>query len=461
MKKSRRSFVRNLAAGALAAGVLPKIASAEKVHMLEWEKPVRKFSANDKVQVAAIGMGIMGFNNCRTTVQVPGVELVATCDLYNGRLERSKEVFGNHLFTTRNYKEILDRKDIDAVIVSTSDHWHDHISIAALQAGKSVYCEKPMVQHIEEGKAVIEAQKKSGKTLIVGSQGVSGLAQRKARELYESGVIGQLITAEAWNDRQSATGAWQYSIPTDASEKTVDWENFIGDAPRRPWDPVRFFRWRNYREYGTGVAGDLFVHLFSGLHNVLSSNGPERIYAAGGLRYWKDGRDAPDLIMAILDYPETNTHPAFNLQLRVNFASGDGGGQKTRLVGSDGVIELGWDGVTLRKHKVDKIPSYIGWDSYETFSTAQQKEFAVWHKKQYPALPPEIVEPAELVFKTPEGYDDHFDHHFNFYESMRTGKAPVEDAVFGLRAAAPSLAANLSLFEQKVVKWDPVGMILK
>ena len=143
-KNTRRSFVKKIAAGALGASLLP-VAPAEAKHTYElpWNKPDSRIAANDRINVAAIGMGIMGFNNCRTTVKVPGVELVAACDLYNGRLERSKEVFGTHLFTTRDYKEILDRKDIDAVIVSTSDHWHDHIAIAAMQAGKAVYCEKP------------------------------------------------------------------------------------------------------------------------------------------------------------------------------------------------------------------------------------------------------------------------------------------------------------------------------
>ncbi|MBI5915483.1 MAG: Gfo/Idh/MocA family oxidoreductase, partial [Bacteroidetes bacterium] len=453
MKNSRRSFVKKLAAGALAAGFLPRqAAAARKTQIIDWERPQQKFSPNDKIRVAGIGMGIMGFNNCRTTVKVPGVELVATCDLYDGRLERSKEVFGNQLFTTRSYREILDRKDIDAVIIATSDHWHDHIAIAAMQAGKAVYCEKPMVQHIDEGKAVIDAQKKTGRVLQVGSQGVSSITQIKARELFMSGAIGQLVAAEGWNDRQSASGAWQYSIPTDASPKTVDWENFQGDAPRMPFDATRFFRWRNYRDYGTGVAGDLFVHLFSGLHNVTGSAGPERIFASGGLRYWKDGRDVPDLVLAMFDYPEAKTHPAFNLQLRVNFTSGDGGGQKTRLVGTDGVIELGGESVTVHRHKAQNIPTYGGWDSFDTFSSAQQKEYEAWYKNKYPALPPVMQEPAEQRYQAPEGYDDHLDHHTNFYNAIRNGTTPVEDAVFGLRAAAPSLAANMSYFEGKMVK---------
>ncbi|MBI1225573.1 MAG: gfo/Idh/MocA family oxidoreductase [Bacteroidetes bacterium] len=462
MKNTRRSFVKKLAAGAFAAGFIPKQAYAEgKVKVLEYEKAYQKFSANDKIRVACIGMGIMGFNNCRTTVEVPGVELVATCDLYQGRLDRSKEVFGNQLFTTKNYQAILERKDIDAVIIATSDHWHDHIAIAALQAGKAVYCEKPMVQHLDEGKAVIEAQRKAGKVLQVGSQGVSGLVQRKARELFASGVIGQLVAAEAWNDRQSSNGAWQYSIPTDASTKTVDWENFIGDAPKMPFDVNRFFRWRNYQDYGTGIAGDLFVHLFSGIHNVTGSAGPERIYASGGTRYWKDGRDVPDLMQAIFDYPEAKTHPAFNLQLRVNFESGDGGGQKTRFVGTDGVIELRGGSVIVTRHKLDTMPSYGGWDSFDTFTSAQQKEYEAWFKAKYPSLPPAIQEPAEQVYKVPEDYSDHYEHHFNFYDCIRNGETPVEDAVFGMRAAAPSLAANLSYFEKKVVHWDPINMSLK
>ncbi len=460
-KNTRRSFVKKLATGAAAAALLPTAATeAKNIQHLEWEKPSRRYSANDKIRVAAIGMGIMGFNNCNTTVKVPGVELVAVCDLYDGRLQRSKEVFGNQLFTTRNYEEIINRKDIDAVIVSTSDHWHDHISIAALKAGKAVYCEKPMVQHIDEGMAVVEAQRKSGKVLQVGSQGVSSLTQAKAKELYEQGAIGQLITVEAWNDRQSPMGAWQYSIPTDASEKTVDWARFQGDAPKHAYDPLRFFRWRNYRDYGTGVAGDLFVHLFSGLHNITSSVGPERIYCTGGLRYWKDGRDAADIMTALFDYPETKAHPAFNFQLRVNLISGTGGGSMTRLVGTDGVIELGWNQVTLRRNKVPTRPGYGGWDTLETFSEAQQKEYIEWYNKKYPPLPPQIEEPAEAIYKSPREFDDHLAHHTNFYDCIREGRTPVEDAVFGLRAAAPSLAANLSFYEGKVVKWDGEKMMM-
>jgi predicted dehydrogenase len=203
--------------------------------------------------------------------------LVGVCDLYTGRLDRTQELYGKGVFTTKDYGEILDRSDIDAVIIATSDHWHDRISIDALNKGKHVYCEKPMVHKLEEGAAVIAAQKKTGKVMQIGSQRVSSIVTQKTKEIFESGVIGDLVLVETWMDRQSALGAWQYSIPTDANAGTVDWKRFLGDAPKVPYDPVRFFRWRNYQDYGTGIAGDLFVHLFSGLHTVTSSKGPDRI----------------------------------------------------------------------------------------------------------------------------------------------------------------------------------------
>lgn len=461
MSRSRRQFIKKLGGGLLGAGLVSgslAAASPERVELLErFRKP---FSPNDKIRLGAIGMGIQGFANCQAALQVPGAELVAVCDLYDGHLASSKEVFGQHLFTTRDFREIISRSDIDAVIISTPDHWHDYIAIAALEAGKAVYCEKPMVHHPEEGQAMIAAQKKAGKPVQVGSQRVSSIVYAKAKELYESGVIGQLVLAEAWYDRQSALGAWQYSIPPDASPSTIDWDRFQGDAPKQPFDKVRFFRWRNYRDYGTGMAGDLYVHLFSGLHSILSSHGPERIYASGGLRYWKDGRDVPDVQVGIFDYPETDRHPAFNLQLRCNFVDGKGGDSAVRLVGSDGVMELGWNSVKITRHPMEKQPGYGGWDTYETFTQATKKAFEEWYKEAHPAPPPVVQEPEVLEYRAPRDYNEHVDHHANFLDAVRHGTPVVEDATFGLRAAGPSLAANISYFEGHPVRWDPEKMMV-
>ncbi len=455
-KKSRRSFLKRALGTAIATSATPSLLMADpkRIITLPSSKQPQRISANDQVNIAVIGMGIMGFNNLETSVQVPGVKLIGVCDLYTGRLDRAKEIYGKDIFTTKNYQEILDRKDVDAVIIATSDHWHDHISIEAMNKGKHVYCEKPMVHKLEEGAEVIATQKKTGKVFQVGSQRASSIITHKAREIFESGIIGDLILVETFNDRHSANGAWQYSIPTDANDGTVDWEKFIGDAPKMPYDPVRFFRWRNYQDYGTGIAGDLFVHLFTGLHAVTSSTGPNRIFATGGLRYWKDGRDVPDIITGVYDYPASAKHAAFNLQMRVNFVDGGGGGEILRFVGTDGVIIMGWDAVKVERHKIQKDPGYGGWDSFDTFTIAQQKEYEKWYKAHYPVAKPEIIQ-SDIEYRSPEGYSANLDHHLSFYRGIREKTPIMEDALFSMRAAGPALATNKSVFEKKIINWNP------
>lgn len=219
---SRRKFLQQLGGTALAltAGSFSALAKEEhEQRIIHWEK---KIGSNDNVNVAIIGLGIMGHNNVNTALKVPGVKLVAACDLYDGRLTHAKELYGKDLFTTRDYRAVLNRSDVDAVIIATSDHYHARITKEALQKGKHVYCEKPMVHRITEGQDVVQAAQQSKKTMQVGSQRVSSLVYAKAKELYKSGEIGKLNVVNAIYDRQDAVGAWQYTLPTDASPQTVD-----------------------------------------------------------------------------------------------------------------------------------------------------------------------------------------------------------------------------------------------
>ncbi len=448
---SRRRFLRQFSGSLLTAPIL--LSGAELV-----AAPRFGYGPNDSINLACIGMGIQGLNDVNAALQNVGVELVAACDLYTGRLERAREVYGNELFVTRDYREVLARPDVDAVIVATPDHWHDTITIAALDAGKHVYCEKPLVQQLDEGHPVLEAERRNEGVLMVGSQRVSSILTEQARELYRRGDLGQLVLVETYNDRFDALGAWQYSIPRDASPETVDWDTFLKDTGDRPFDATRFFRWRNYRDYGTGVAGDLFVHLFSGAHRILDSLGPERIFSTGGLRYWKDGRDVPDVFIASCDYGAQEGHPAFNMQLRVNFVDGGGGGTRTRFVGTEGSLEVDGGSITLSRKTLPKAPGYGGWDSFGTFSQAGRAEFERWYKSEYPPAPATVQEPDEWTYRAPEGYSDHVHHFGNWFEAIRTGGKVIEDGAFGFRAAAPSLAANTSYYERRVVDWDPAKM---
>ena len=413
---------------------------------------------NGNIQIALIGAGGMGQGDAHYATSLDGVKMIAVADIYDGRIEHCREVWGKDLFTTRDYREILQRPDIDAIIIGTPDHWHSRITIDALNAGKHVYCEKPMVHSLDEGPAVIEAHRRSGKVMQVGSQYLSSLGYQKARELLQDKAIGQLNMVEAWLNRNSAIGAWQYTIPLDASPQTIDWDRFLGNAPKRPFEPIRLFRWRNYRDYGTGVAGDLFVHLLSGLHYATQSTGPAKVYATGGLRFWNDGRDVPDVMLAILDYPETKTHPAFTTTLKVNFASGDTGESfGVRFVGSEGVMTASMDDVTLSRHPREAEPGY----TIDTFAKATQEEFLREYLAKYPPQKPsaDAMRPdSQRVFDKPRSYNTHLEHHRAFYESIRNGKPEIEDPVFGYRAAGPALLTNVSYFEKRQCRWDPERM---
>jgi predicted dehydrogenase len=452
-KRSRRDFIKLASASTLVAGTPRIILGAANSHTIEQAETAQGISANDKIQIALIGAGGQGMSDTQTALRVPGVELVAAADIYDGRLVRSKEIWGDSVFTTRDYREVLARPDVDAVIIATPDHWHMQATIDALNAGKDVYVEKPMVQKLDEGHRVIEAQRKTGRILQVGSQRVSSIIYQKAKELIAAGSIGQLNLIEAWTNRNSAIGAWQYSIPPDASPATIDWDRFLGRAPKRPFEPVRLFRWRNYRDYGTGVAGDLFIHLLSGIHFILNSLGPTRVMSSGGLRYWNDGRDVPDLMLGIYDYPKSEHHPAFNLLLKVNFEDGGGENSGFRFVGDEGMLTIG-RGLTVTRQGREKEPGY----TINTFPKAVQEAYIKEYRAKYPETKDQIGEATEQNYYAPPGYSDHYDHFVNFFSAVRSRKPAVEDAVFGFRAAGPALLANLSYFESRPYSWNPQEM---
>jgi len=216
---------------------------------------------------------------------------------------------------------------------------------------------------------------------------------------------------------------------------------------------VRLFRWRNYRDYGTGIPGDLFVHLFTGIHFVLDALGPTRAMVTGGLRHWNDGRDVPDVMMALYDYPKTATHPAFTLSLKVNFAEGAGDNQAFRFVGPEGVLTIGGGAVTLARRQRAKEPGQTS----DTFSKATRLAFLKEYRAKYPDQP-ELRPGDEEIYAAPPNYSDDLDHFRNFFEAVRKRRPSVEDATFGFRAAGPALLANHSYFEGQPIAWNAEKM---
>jgi len=443
---NRRSFLR-VAGAASAASLI-----GTRVHALSvlQDEGARAVGANDHIQIALIGAGGQGQGDTKNAVQVPGVKLVAVADCYTGRLAHAKELWGDDIFTTRDYNEILARKDIDAVIIGTPDHWHKQVAVDAMKAGKDVYCEKPMIHLYSDGPEMIETARRTNRIIQIGSQRVSSVIYAKAKELLAAGAIGKLNMVTARWDRNSAMGAWSYTVPPDASTETCDWPRFLGTAPKIPFNAEHFFQWRKWKAYGSGVAGDLFVHLFSGTHFITGSNGPTRGMATGALRFWKDGRDVPDVMLGLFDYRE-----GFNLSLRVNFV--DGGEESEGLIftGSEGTMEIGGGGVSVNRVPRETDPGLM----IDTFPEAMQKQILASHAEKYPRTHPEGAPPVGYEkYMAPDGYSDSYDHFKNFFASVRSRTPVVEDAGCGYRAAGAALLSNLSIERGAVIKWDPDAM---
>ena len=446
---NRRKFLRQF--GLATAGMIsgPQVFAetiSEKVSLSRISADPSDLST---IRIALIGAGGMGTEDTRTALQNPNIKLTAVCDLYQGRKDAALERWGKDLFVANDYKEILKRSDVDAVIIGTPDHWHVPISIDALKAGKHVYCEKPLLHSISEAKEMHDAWKASKKVMVIGSQGVSSLGNEKAKELLAQGAIGDLNYAEGFWARMSPEGAWQYKIPADQSPQTVDWARYER-VKKHAYDPLRFFRWRNYRDYGTGMSGDLFVHLFSSLHFITNSIGPTKISAMGGLRYWKDGREVPDVLLGMFDYPERKEHPGFDLSLRCNFVDGTSGTTYLRLNGSKGSMDVEWDRVTvkLNQNAVSDDPFLQAQQAANATAPAEEER-----KK--------MVAPRITEYNAEKGYKGaHYDHFANWFRAIRTGGTVVEDALFGIRAAAPAILCNDSYFENKFINWDPVNLKL-
>ncbi|MBT8306366.1 MAG: Gfo/Idh/MocA family oxidoreductase [Maribacter sp.] len=458
--KTRRSFLKKATLGSAAITSAPYIfaSSYQQKFMLSRDYRDEIFSSNDQVNIGLIGSGIQGIYDTTAALKVAGVKLVAVCDLYTGRLDRAKELWGGSIAVTRDYRELLDRKDIDAVIVATPDHWHKKITIDAMKAGKAVYCEKPMVQQFNEGHEIINVQNETGMVCQVGSQGMSSLGNENAKQLYEDGAIGEIVMLDFYNDRYSAEGAWQYPIPPDADPSTVDFDTFLGNAPKVPYELKRFFRWRNYQDYGTGVAGDLFVHAFSTLNHVIGSHGPNRALATGGLRYWKDGRDVPDVSITLYDYPKTDSHAAFNAAFRINFIAGNGGGGGFKLIGTEGEMQVGQNSVKVIRSKLGMVP---GGYSMIAYTEATQEKIRQGYAAQKLETRASALNVGNTTWEASKDYKGgHYDHFYNFFQSIRNKKSVIQDPTFGLRAAGAALLANESYYQKKPVHWDPDTMKL-
>jgi predicted dehydrogenase len=445
---TRRNFMR-IGAGSVAAGATAKLTLLQPAALWGAGRPV---AASDRVRFASIGTGTRGCELLQASIAVPGIECVGVCDLYDSRHEAAQEAVQKTVPATRSYREILDRNDVDAVIVAVPDHQHRRIVVDACAAGKDVYCEKPMSHNVEDGFAMVEAVRKNNRILQVGSQRVSSVVYEKARQLFAAGALGEVFFMEGFSDRNSASGAWVYPIPPDASEQTIDWNEFLVGAPKRPFDAARFFRWRCFSDYGEGLAGDLFVHLLSGIFFVSGTNeAPQRAQSSGGLYRWKDGRDFPDLIETLFDFPK------FRVVLRSNL--NNAGGEPIRFHGTKGTMEI--SGQTLVFTPQDSSPKAEGY-SIKGWPARLRKQYLEQWQAEHLLRDPRDYQPAEAeTFTAPPEYSDVSAHQANFFDAVRTRKPTVENEEFGNHAAIGCHLANYAYFKNTIATWDAKAKVIR
>ena len=435
---TRREFIR-VGTGAMAATTAAKVTIIEPNSGFARSRAV---APSDTVRFASIGTGVRGCELLEASLRVPGVECVAVCDLYDSRHDAAREAIKKDVPATRDYRSILDRKDVDAVIVATMDHQHRKVVVDACAAGKDVYCEKPMSHTVEDGFAMMGAVQKGNRILQIGSQGVSSILYGKAKEIFDSGKLGGVFMIEAYSDRNNASGAWVYPIPPDASEQTIDWNAFLDGATKRPFDPVRFFRWRCFADYGEGLAGDLFVHLISGIHFITGTNMiAQRAQSTGGLFRWKDGRDFPDLIETLYDYAN------FRMVLRCNLNNAAGG--LLAFYGTKGTMTVKDSTVTFKPQ--DTRPQPEGYSIYGWPAKLREQYVRKWREENPLPVPLDFRAEEEVeTFATPPGYDPVPDHQAHFFNAVRSRKPVVENEVFGNNAAIGCHLANFAYFNKAI-----------
>src|SRR5882672_6250751 len=386
---SRREFLQTTA-GAAGATVAATSVFLNSEPLFASQEAV---AASDRVRFGIVGVGMEGSGLLTTAIQLPGVECAAACDLYDGRHELAKEIVGKPIPTTRRYKDLLDNKEIDAIVVAVPDHWHKQVVVDALAAGKDVYCEKPFSHSPADGLALVEAAKKTDRIVQVGAQRTSSVLCAKAKELYDQGAIGELSLVEATLGRNDLIGGMQCVL---------------------------------------------------GINEI-----PKRVSAFGGIYRWKDGRNTPDVHPVLFEYA--------NVPVYMRLSLGTESTEVTRFMGSKGIIELGEFGVSYTPQAgIDLSPSYYASSFPSRLRTVY---FNQWHAEHDPK-PGQEPAPESLSFKGND-YDDLRPHLWKFFESVRSRKPVLQDAVFGHHAALGCHMANESYYRKKPVYWDAVSQTIK
>jgi predicted dehydrogenase len=436
---TRREFIGRSVAGAAAAGLALGAPAIGRVA-----------APNERVTVGIIGAGIRGLEQMEAVLRVKG-NVAVVCDLYDGHFRRANEIQPNTP-TTREFREVLDRKDVDAVVIATSDHWHAPIAIAAMQAGKDVYCEKPMTHTIPEALEMVRASKETGRLVQVGSQSLSMESTQKGKAWVDAGEIGNVYMVQCEIYRPDPVGAWKYPVPPDASPQTVDWDRYLGNAPKRPFDAARFFQFRNWWDYGTGIVGDEYVHLLSRVHYLMNTQFPVSAVANGGIYKWTGDREVPDIHNTLYDYGK------FQVVVMANLVSNFEGGEIVRFMGDKGTVVLTEEAASLLPYDEEWAYDY----PLESWPRDTKDPFMAAHKNDPTAdigtYKKQPHRKSQYLRQRAEGTEDHLR---NFFAAIKSRQQPIENVDFGCGTAVACHMANLSYLKKQRLFWDAAKLEVK
>jgi predicted dehydrogenase len=401
-KQSRRGFIVDSARGAVAAGLTLSASSWNKV-----------LGANDRVRLGVIGTGLRGGDVMSVFQKFPEVEVAALCDCYDQHLKQALEKTAGKAKTYSEYRQLLDSKDVDAVLIATPDHWHTRMAIDAVQAGKDVYVEKPLTYTIEEGHAIIKAVKASDRVFQVGLQQRSGSHYFEAkRDIVDAGKLGKVTFVRTWWH-----GNGYHLRKPNFTEKPagLDWKAFLGPLKYREFNAHQFYNWRAYLDFGGGQITDLFTHWIDVVHWYMGDDLPISATAAGGVYNYKDGRTAPDTIHIQLEYPREWV-ATFEATL-VPGARGEG----IEFNGTEGRLQIDRNGYTYQKQS------------------------------------PRRATPVEPIVRQRAADTLETEHVRSFLECLKTRKRPNSDVIGGHRSALASHLGKMAYLKKQRITFDPAS----
>ncbi len=380
-----------------------------------------------------------------------GVEVAGVCDVYDTRMKKGGLAFSGKAKVYRDYKELLNEKSIDAVIIATPDHWHAAMASEAARAGKHIYLEKCMTRTAEEAVQLRNIIKTEGIIFQLGHQGRQSDSNQKAKQLIDQGTLGKISLVETTTNRNNPFGAWLWPIEEDGSINTIDWEMFEGPAENKmPFDAARYFRWRCWYDYGTGMAGDLLTHEYDALNSILNLGIPGSAVASGGIYHYRDGRDVPDVFQANFEYEDKK------LSLIYSGTLANGTPRGTLIMGTDATLELGkslrvWAESESTKYKnrieagiIDPSKPMVNYSrenlEIDGLTSATSKYFA--------------DRGLMYTYQGGKRYDTTHLHLAEWLNCIRKNKKPSCDIDKGFEEAITAHMATVSYRKGKKVFWD-------